>query len=156
MGSNFIFSKGRTLESVPVVSTSAYTSGDVLVATQSYELGERGAAGLIRTFSLQEAGTVKAPFTVYLFRAAPSVIAANAAFAPTAADMDKCFGTITVAAGDYATVNSISKVFKNELNIDFELPDTESKFYVYLVTSGTPTYAAADKLSKIRFNVFVY
>ena len=56
MGSNFIFSKGRTLESVPVVSTSAYTSGDVLVATQSYELGERG-----RLVSFRHPCPVEAP-----------------------------------------------------------------------------------------------
>lgn len=137
----------RKFEVTPTVKVSgAYTANDVMGGLQTVTLKEgRFTSGTIRRVNLVDDDSEGAALTIYVFDALPSTIADDAAFAPTVADLKKLCGVISVAAGDYVTVNGNDYMLKTEQNIDFN--STTGAVYLYIVCTATPTYTAATDLT---------
>ena len=127
------------------VDTDAYTAGDVVGGLLSFDItGFVVQGGFINKLVLIDEDNQSEPYKLYLFRSQPSTIADDAAFAPTIADMKLLHTIITIAAGDYSTVNSLASAIKPKLTEDFH--STTNIMYGYLVCDATPDYTNADTL----------
>jgi len=140
---------------VPItVTTGAYTANDVVGGTLSTDfLKQVKGGGDIYAVRLVDDDDEKAAFTLYVFNAAPSTIANDAAHAPTEADWLKFMGTIAIAASDYdangaeacALVYGRGSSASSE-NVMFDNL-SDGKLYFRLVCTATPTYTDANDLT---------
>lgn len=138
----------RTLDLTPTVTAGAYTANDVIGGLLTLPM-ER-VSGLIEDVVVIDDANQSAAIDLYFFDEAPTAIADNAAFAPTIADLQKLIGVVSVAGGDYTTVNSNAYATK-ALDVGFESKQAFN-IYVYAVVTGTPTFAATTDLT-LRFKV---
>ena len=80
----------------------------------------------------------------------------DAAYAITAGEELRIMNKVTIASGDYKTLDgSVTIANKGNLALPFQLDtdnNEERSIYANLVTRGTPTYTAADKLT-VRLHV---
>lgn len=126
------------------IATTAYTAGDVVGGLLSFDVSSAPEGGILNRVTITDAANQKEPYVLWLFNAAPTTIADDAAFAPAIADLKKVVGTITIAAADYVTVNSLAIAQVNLVNQQF--PANTGTLYGYLVATDTPDYAAATDL----------
>jgi hypothetical protein len=88
--------------------------------------------------------------TLYVFNAAPTTIADDAAFAPAIADLKKLVAKVEIAADDYTSISdgtaNNAYALKQDLNEVYKA-DGKGNLYAYLVATATPTYAAATDLT---------
>jgi len=150
-----IFNKTKTIEKPLTISTTAYAAGDVVGGLITVNVASAGGGGVIRGIILTDEGNIGAALTIHVFRAAPTTIANDAAFASaiTAADIKKRLRAIPIASGDYDTINIIKQVIKDgdDTNIDFNADD--GNLYFYIVCTATPDYVLATDLT---FTVIVW
>ena len=128
--------------------TDAYTAHDVVGAQLLGKIGGSGGA-LIRAVKILDYGVQSEPYIIHFYRSIASTIADDAAFAPTDADGLLEIGTVTVAAGDYATANgdAYSVAYLRGDNVNIEVPHNAAGLvYVYLQCTDTPDYVAATDL----------
>lgn len=138
---------------VPItVGTSAYTAGDVVGGTlTSAALPLYEGCGELAWVRLSDAADQKEAYTLYVYNSNPSVIADDAAFAPTVADWAKTLGRISIAAADYDASGSYACAFSDAIdtttlqNIPFDSL-AKGVLYFRLVAIDTPDYAAATDL----------
>lgn len=140
----------RTVDVALTVTLAAYTAGDVVGGLLTIPATHAAGGGTLRQVSITDAANQKEPYTLYLFDAAPTTIANDAAFAPDIADLKKIAGTVAIAALDYTTVNSLAYAVKTGVDIEFAAPT--GNLYAYLVAGDTPDYAAAGDLA-MRFTL---
>lgn len=131
------------------VTAGAYSDGDVVggLINLSALCGVLGG-GTIRQIRLVDDGNIGAALYVYLFDDAPTAILDNAVFATAfvIADHKAFIGRISIATGDYLTINSNKVAVKDDIN----LSHGTGSLYAYIVTNGsTPTYLAVDNLTLI-------
>lgn len=136
------------------VTAGAYSDGDVVGGPLAFEVGSTGFSvdGIIRGLVLSDDANQAKAMKLHFFSEEPSVMADNAPFAPTFADLQKRIGSVTIAADDYEVINSNAQAIYKEIGIDFDVP--EGILYAYLVTASTPTFAAASDLV-LDLSVFV-
>ena len=143
----------KTVAVTPTIDTDAYTANDVVGGLMTFAFGGVGGSGSIRSITIADDDDEKAAFTLYIFNAAPSTIADDAAFAPTIADLKKLVTTVLVEAGDYATVNSNAYAILGghedlaTKNMDIPYASADGNLYMYAVCTATPTYTAATDLT---------
>ena len=131
---------------------AAYTANDVVGGLLTFSLdGAVVNGGILNSAYFVDDDNEGAELDLYLFSAAPTAIADDAAFAPSAADLQKMFAVINVETTDYLTVNSLKYAYKKDINQIIK-SDGGQKIYGYLVAVGTPTYAAA-KTILIRLSI---
>lgn len=144
-----LFNKTTTVDKPLTISTTAYSAGDVVGGLITVDVSSPGGGGVIRRLMLIDEGNQGAVLTVYIFDAAPTTIANDAAFASAivAADLKKKIGTVSIVAADYETINSMKIVTKDgdDLNIDFQT--VSGNIFIYIVCTGTPDYVAATDLT---------
>lgn len=120
----------------PTLDTDAYTANDVLGGVQTMTL----PSCCWWQLKIQDDAAQALGMRIWFFRADPN-IADDAAMAPTDDELDDLAAIYTIADSDYITpsggANAI--VFAPSINIDLITPGL---YYVYLETTGTPTYAA--------------
>jgi hypothetical protein len=137
---------------VTVKIGGAYTANDVMGGTLSCDVPQVKGGGYIHAVRLVDDDDEKAVLTLYVFDAAPSTIADDAAHAPTKADWLKCIGAIAIAAADYDASGAEACAFvkgydqKTGDYIIFDNLDA-GKLYFRLVCTATPTYTAVDDLT---------
>ncbi len=149
-----LYNKTKTVEKALTVGTDAYTANDVVGGLITITVPE-SRGGTIRRVNLVDADNEDAAFTLHFFDQLPSIIADDAAFAPTIADLKKRVGVVTIAAGDYRTDNGMSVADKHDVNFDVDgnrgvtesTASASGKIYAYLVATATPTYTAATDLT---------
>lgn len=130
----------------------AYTDGDVVGGLLTFAIPGPTGYGVLNCIVVVDDDNEGADLDLFLFSSAPTTIADDAAFTPSAADLKKLIYKCAIASGDYATENSLQFVIKNNLDTVFET-DGGSNLYGYLVCNGsTPTYAA-DKTLHIRLGI---
>lgn len=131
------------------VKTSIYVAGQVAGGLIELNLGlNRPCGGYMDRLLIADDDDEKAPMNVYLFDSIPTAFADGVAFAPTIADLKKLAGFALLNASDYTTLNgnAIARLtFLVQSGFRFRTQD--SKLYLYLVPSGTPTYTAASDLT---------
>lgn len=152
------FSNTNVATVAPTVSTSAYTSGDVVGgATRIPRALGAYARGVLKTVLVRDADAQKAALTLLLFKDAPTGIAAdNAALSLSTSDLALLVGKVNVAASDYETVGGKSvAVVDVAAALQGSAGDPSDRLqhlrtgdlWLVIVTTGTPTYAAASDLS---------
>ena len=122
--------------------TNAYTAGDVIGGLLTFRVGTESGGGAITRLLITDDDSQGAAGSLYLFNAAPTTFADNAAFAPVDADLTKLETVIpipsftTVNSRDWGESASILHVFQHGIGV----------LYGYYVTSGTPTYSASSTI----------
>ena len=139
----------KTINLELTVTLDAYTAGDVVGGLLTIPVHNAGGGGVLRRLITVDEDAQSEGYTLYLFDQLPSTIANDAAFAPTIADLRKLIGTVTIAAGDYVTVNSLVYTIDE---VDLEFTAANGNLYGYLVATDTPDYANADAVY-LRFVV---
>lgn len=148
------YNQTKTITPDLAVTLSAYTIGDVvggLITINVSGGAATGGGGVLRRLMLVDDADQKEPYTLYLFDQKPGVIANDDAFAPTVADLKKMIAKVSIAAGDYVTLNGNAIAIKEQLEIDYTC--VEGYLYGYLVAVDTPDYAAAADLT-LRLTVW--
>lgn len=127
----------------PTLTAGAYSAGDVCggLITLPVQDNATGRGGVVRSVALVDDANQGVACTVYFFERAPVGIIDNAAYAPTVADLAKMVGFVNITAADYVTLNS-NKIAIRNVDIPYDLAGTAGNLYAYIVTAGTPTYAA--------------
>ncbi|GIL09282.1 MAG: hypothetical protein BroJett033_7930 [Chloroflexota bacterium] len=142
-----IYNRTKTVTKALTVATTAYTANDVVGGLIEIDVASAGGGGVVGQVELVDDANQKEPYILYLFRGAPTLIADDAAFAPTVADLKLLCGAVPITAGHYTTLNSNAWAQTKDLNIWYT---TDSgKLYGYLVAQDTPDYAAAEDLTLI-------
>jgi hypothetical protein len=129
---------------IAVQIAGAYTANDVVGGLLTFTLGGAIGGGILNSILLVDDDSEGAALDLYLFNAAPTTIADDAAFAPVVADLKKLITKISIVAGDYVTVNGNDFALKETMNHIFSA--VNGLIYGYLVCTGTPTYTAATDL----------
>lgn len=127
-------------------AATAYTAGDVIDTLKEVDFL---SVGTIRNAVLLDANNIGATIKLWLFRAKPIVLADNAAFAPTEADLRNLFGIITFDS--FETVNNMKIKHKPDVNLSFRIVSPKIWCYAQAVTA--PTYTAANKV-KVLLDVW--
>jgi hypothetical protein len=139
----------KALEVSITPATSAYHANDVIGGLLELDNVPSASGGLlIQSLSLSEDDNEGAALTVHIFDQKPTAIADHAAFAPVIADLQKRVSKVDIATTDYETINSLKIVDKDDVN---DLAGN-TQLWLYLVCTGTPTYAA-NKTIMIRLFV---
>lgn len=131
-----------------------YSDGDVIGGLITFEAipGASGAAILNAIYLADDDGEGSA-LDLFLFNAAPTTIADDAAYAPVAADhASKLIYKCAIAAADYATENSLKFAIKEDINLVMH-GDGANKVYGYLVANGSAPSYAANKTLVVRLAI---
>lgn len=157
------FSNTNVVTARPTVSTTAYTSGDVVggAVRLPRALGQY-RRGVLKTVLVRDADAQAAALTLLLFKDAPTGIAAdNAALSLSDSDLALLVGKVNVAASDYETVGGKSvAVVDVAAALDGSAGDAADPLqhlrtgdlWLVVVTKGTPTYTAADD-TRLNFDL---
>ena len=122
------------------VDTSIYSSGDALGAKSSFSnIPEHG---VIHSVMVIDRDSEVANLDIVLFHTDIAGSAANAAFAPSDAELSTCVGSILVSTWKAFSTNS----FGIEDNVGMPYWAKDGKLYFQCVTRGSPTYTAATDL----------
>lgn len=147
--------KRKTSSATPVVSTSAYATGDVIGSKLTISNAARidGGTGTIESVVVHSKSLQTALFDVVFFHADPSAstFTDNAALAVAAADFAKVCGIVNFAAANWTALGTPSQAEKHRLTIPFDLT-TGKDLYAAIVSRGTPTLAST---SDIQIEVYV-
>ena len=143
----------------PVVSTSAYTSGNSVGGklTLSNACRSKGGAIILNDIVVTDEANQKAALTILFFNQPLVGTVADFATPALIPDINNCIGKVTVAAADYVTLGSDSAAVAQESSLNLLLYNAETvatqNIYFIIITTGTPTYVAADDLTiTFKFN----
>lgn len=146
-----MYNRQKVITASPTIDTNAYTANDVVGGLLTFDISNAGGGGVVRWARVVDDDNEKAELTLYLFNAAPTTIADDAAFAPVVADLKNYVGKVLFEVADYETINGNAVamighgVSTDLVNIDF--PSSSGNLYGYLVCTATPTYTAATDLT---------
>lgn len=122
------------------VDTAIYASGDALGAKTSFpNLPEHG---VIHSVMVIDRDSENVNLDIVLFRTDIAGSAANAAFAPTDAELSTLVGSILVDTWKVFSTNSMGI----ETNVGMPYWARTGSLYFQCVTRGIPTYTAATDL----------
>lgn len=129
----------------PTIDTDAYTAGDVVGGLLSFDVSSVINGGLINQVIMVDEDNVGGTLTLYLFEAAPTTIADDAAFASAIVigDMNKLVSIVSL--GSPTTINSID--FYQVTDINDLFTSTNGFLYGYLVDSTGGTWTNTDALT---------
>jgi hypothetical protein len=141
---------------VPItVTLDAYDATDVVGGTLTSDaIKQAKGGGYINCIRLIDDACQAEPYTLYVYKSAPSAIADAGAYTQTVADALLCIGKIAIAAADYDTTGSAC-----DMAFVYGLGGTQTSSFIFfealagqslyfrLVPSATPDYAAADDLT---------
>jgi len=136
----------RTVSKELTVTLSAYTAGDVVGGLLTFDISDGSGGGIVNTIRMVDEDSQAEPYTLYFFNDAPTTVANDAAYATnvTVADLRKCIKVVSIAAGDYVTLNGFDYVHK-ALSQPL-IFNGNGKLWAYLIAGDTPDYANADTL----------
>ena len=122
------------------VDTNIYASGDALGAKASFS--NVPEHGVIHSIMVIDRDSENVNLDLVLFRTDIAGSAANAAFAPTDAELSTLVGSVLVDTWKSFSTNSMGI----ETNIGLPYWARTGSLYFQCVTRGTPTYTAATDL----------
>ncbi|RJO63690.1 MAG: hypothetical protein C4523_19610 [Myxococcales bacterium] len=133
----------------PTVTAGAYSANDVVGGelTLTNAMRVSGGSGVLHAITVHDAAAQNVALDIYVFDSAPAAnLADNAAWAWTAGDEDKFLGLVRVAASDYVSAAGDGFVTLRNLGLPVKA-NGSANLYCYIVTTGTPTYAATTDLT---------
>lgn len=150
------FGRAHVIEKTPALDTNAYATGDSVGGVQ--ELGALPAdfgRGVLKSLVVTDGANQGAALDVYLFNSQPTagVYTDNGGAAPTAADMARCVGYVSIGGSDWNTLGTCKVVVKEVAFVARSEQTTVrgNKFYYLIVSRGSPTYAADSLTLKFGF-----
>jgi len=129
----------------PVVTAGAYSANDVVGGRLTFT-GLRG--GTLQSIIITDDASQSVDYFIVLFNASPTDITDNATFDIADADLLKIIYEDALTAADTRrafTDNSYHFLF----NLDVPLWSEGGTIYGFLITTGTPTYAATNDITVI-------
>ncbi len=139
------------------IGTDAYTANDVVgggalgYVTSTDPLPQIAGGGFISWMKLVDDGGLALPVYVYVYNAAPSTIADDAAFAPVEADHLKLLGCVSIPATAYDQTGADSYALVAGKDVKYEdyifFPTLNDRLYFRLVAVGANDWTAADDLT---------
>lgn len=137
---NFHAASGTT--SAEVTANALHAANDV-VGGRLYLEGAGGynGNGILMSLSLTDYGAVGGQVDVFIYKAEPTSIAGNAAFAESEADGLNRVAIVSIASADWLVIDAGAKVVYKELSVPF----IGESLWAYIVARGTPTYSS-DKI----------
>jgi len=138
----------------PVLTVAgAYVSGDYVgtsatAMTFANAVRITGGTGVIESAVLIDKAVQSASIELWLFDAAPTPPADNAAWTISDGDALQCIGVIPFQVYYASALNSVS--FAKGLGMTFNANAATRDIYGCFVTRGTPTYASLDLLCRLQ------
>lgn len=129
------------------VDTALYTSGDALGAKTSVRVPQ---SGVLHSITIIDRDSENVNLDVVMFHTDIAGSAANAAFAPTDAELSTLVGSVLIDTWKSFSANSMG--IETNIGMAYEAPG--GVFYFQCVTRGTPTYTAATDLL-ISFSIVI-
>lgn len=104
-------------------------------------------AGKLLSVVVSDLATQNVAYRVVFFSSVPTDIADNAANDFADADLPNILGVIDLATGDrYAFVDNSASV-ENNINMGLKSDEADGDIWVFVYTTGTPTYVTASDIS---------
>jgi len=140
--------EGYSPSETPSVTIGAYSAGDAVGGLLTFVSAARetGLGGIIKDVKIIDDAGQDAEMELWLFRAAYTPIADNAAWAPAEASLHDIVAIISTTNGAWFAAGTPS-VARVECSQRYECVGTS--LFGQLVTRGTPTFAAIDDISVI-------
>ncbi len=138
------------------VSVPAYAADDQVGGLQSLnaitDMDDNTA--VLQSVAVLDQGKQSAALTIFFFQDRPSVASVdNGPLQLTDSEMQKCIGTVQVAAADYQTVTGSSIATVRNIGLHLLTSEIVSssnmrsyKLYALVKTTGTPTYVSTTDL----------
>lgn len=130
------------IESVPTVDTAIYAANDVLFASKQLIIG--GQEGFLKQVMAIDKVDQAAGMELFFTTSSVSAGALNGACAISDADALKIIARVTIATADFVDLGGCRVAITPNLNIVLPSP-----CWVFGLTLGTPTYAAASDLKLV-------
>lgn len=132
------------------LDTNAYTSGDVLAATQEVEnyRAIAGTTSYLQSLTVIDADDQKAAMDIYFLSSNVALGTENAAPSISDGDAASILGCVEVAAGDYNDLGGVAVASLKNIGLTLTAP---SGLYVAAVTGGTPTHSASGLKLRLGF-----
>lgn len=141
------------------MDTNAYATGDHMGSLHTipgYAQAD-GQCSKLMSLTIVDYAQQKSALDIFFYDASPTITSADNAAAniADAQNGDKCIGHIVVAASDYRDIGSATSIahLKN-LGMLVKADSTASapgSIYAFVVSRGSPTYAASDLTFKYHF-----
>ncbi len=151
------------LDVTPVISTSAYTSGDQIGGIQTLAVlsqaskvldapcQKKNATSFLSSLVVIDAAGQNSPMTAYFFNALPTVVSVdNGVLNISAAELQaKCIGFAEVQGTDWKFVGSVGVATLNmsKSGVALQSNTEDGPLYVIVQADGTPTYVATSDLT---------
>lgn len=139
----------------PPLDTNAYATGDLLFAPiklQNATLNTMGGS-IMRGLVILDSSNNKQAIDLLFFDSDPGSLAAlNAAITVSAAQLAKLVGSLTIATGDYITLQATTNAMATKIpNLTLSALKGSKDFWMAAIIRGTSTYAASDLSFKAIF-----
>lgn len=141
--------KLKGLKVTPTLAVAgAYAANDQVggINLLANAIDSTGGQAVVRSLVLLDAAKQSIAMDVLFFDELPVVTSVdNGAFTLTDAHLlDKCIGSISVAAGNYVNTANSSVATVTSTGVVLQAKAKSKDLYCILVTRGAPTYAAGD------------
>ena len=134
------------LRITPVISTGAYTAGDLVGGLMKFKdpLLSNSKEILLTSMTISDRDSEEAGMRLVLFNAKPdtTTFTDNLPFDPSDADLEKIVHVETLTVYSAFNDNSIAVAKTTPIAIKM----TDGSIYACLVTTGTPTYTATTDI----------
>jgi hypothetical protein len=127
----------------PTVTAGAYSAKDVVggLLTFANAASVYRGSGILRKITITNDAFVANLLNLSLFNAAPAVIADNAPFDPSDAEMKTCIGVIPIVAADYL-IGTDNAIATKLVEFPYVLAAGGTSLFGYLWCVATPTFVA--------------
>lgn len=133
-----------------IVTVGAYTAGDVIGGLLKFPnaFNSLPGKGELRGVTLFDNAKQAKALTLFLYKSAPSTIADNAAFDPSAADARLLVAQVPLVAHKNYSGATIGYTYAANIAIPVWAEGSDGQaLFAYLVADVAPTYAAPDDLT---------
>lgn len=133
----------------PTITAGAYSAGDALGGELTFEGMPSGY--VIQSVMVIDKGNQDAEIDIFFFSEDFTPTADNAAFAPSAADLENCIGVVNIPAANYFNAGTNGHVaYVGGLSMPSGSTESDgaasSRLKAQMVVRGTPTYTATDDI----------
>lgn len=145
-GTITVTSNGATLAQTPTITAGAYTAGDNVGGLLTFVNAAlaSGGGGVIKNMIIIDDAGQDGELELWLFDQTFTAGADNAAWAPSAADLENCIGVISTSGETWRAAGTPS-VITVEIAMRYDLDGTS--LFGRLVTRTADTYVATTDLT---------
>lgn len=143
----------KIVEITPVITAGAYSDNDVIGGLLTLSVSM--ASGFIKRIMVICKDNEKAAINFHIYNAAPTVIADNAAFAPTDADTAKKIARVPLLTTEYTSDGSLNATGEPLTKLPVEFTTVDGNLYCFAVLPTGVSYTAVNDLV-FKFFVWPY